>query len=298
MKPLPFTPIFIIGAPRSGTNLLRDLITSSPEFITWPCDEINGIWRWGNLTKNTDELQLVDCTPRVQKYIRRQFEKLWSSRAEEGSLYIVEKTCANSLRVEFIKKIFPEAKFIFLFREASAAVRSATKRWDGEFELKMSRYLHQKWKYTPGSAKLVLALQFFRSRLVNSLSYKEPLRYWGPLIKSLSDSAGLTSSEKASRQWCCCVEATLESLSSISHKNKSYISYQNLTLDSLGEVTRALNNLDLEYDMNLLKRGVSDIKINKIRRFTRLPVDLSYITKDRILRNEKAITELFSKDAG
>ena len=40
--------VVIIGAPRSGTNMLRDVLTSLPGFATWPCDEINLIWRHGN----------------------------------------------------------------------------------------------------------------------------------------------------------------------------------------------------------------------------------------------------------
>ena len=38
-------PVIIIGAGRSGTNMLRDLLAQLPQFSTWPCDEINYIWR-------------------------------------------------------------------------------------------------------------------------------------------------------------------------------------------------------------------------------------------------------------
>jgi len=48
-------PIIIVGAGRSGTNMLRDLLAQLPEFSTWPCDEINYIWRHGNRGFETDE---------------------------------------------------------------------------------------------------------------------------------------------------------------------------------------------------------------------------------------------------
>jgi len=35
------TDIIIVGAPRSGTNMLRDVLTSFDGVCTWPCDEIN-----------------------------------------------------------------------------------------------------------------------------------------------------------------------------------------------------------------------------------------------------------------
>ena len=41
-----FTPVIIIGAPRSGTNMLRDILTNFEGIETWPCDEINYIWTW------------------------------------------------------------------------------------------------------------------------------------------------------------------------------------------------------------------------------------------------------------
>ena len=41
-------PVVIIGAARSGTNMLRDVLVKLPGVGTWPCDEINYIWRHGN----------------------------------------------------------------------------------------------------------------------------------------------------------------------------------------------------------------------------------------------------------
>ena len=52
-----YKKLIIIGAPRSGTNMLRDLLCSIDGVGTWPCDEINYIWRHGNLKENTDEFK-------------------------------------------------------------------------------------------------------------------------------------------------------------------------------------------------------------------------------------------------
>ncbi len=53
--------VVIIGAPRSGTNMLRDVLTGLPGFTTWACDEINLTWRHGNRDHPDDEL---DARPR------------------------------------------------------------------------------------------------------------------------------------------------------------------------------------------------------------------------------------------
>jgi len=121
-----FKPIIIIGAPRTGTNMLRDIIGAQPGFATWPCDEINYIWRYGNSGFPTDELIPIQVTPSIRKYIRKQFQ-LVSKRYR--SVYVVEKTCANSLRLDFVELLFPEAIYINIIRDGRDAASSASKRW-------------------------------------------------------------------------------------------------------------------------------------------------------------------------
>ena len=55
--------LVIIGAPRSGTNMLRDVLTSFDGIGTWPCDEINYIWRHGNVRYPSDEIPADRATP-------------------------------------------------------------------------------------------------------------------------------------------------------------------------------------------------------------------------------------------
>lgn len=69
-------PIVIIGAPRSGTNMLRDALCQVSGPGTWPCDEINAVWRCGNGRHPTDELRLEHARPEVKRYIRRAFDRL------------------------------------------------------------------------------------------------------------------------------------------------------------------------------------------------------------------------------
>src|SRR5687767_12207692 len=94
-SPFSFRPIVIIGAPRSGTNMLRDALTSCDCAATWPCDEINAIWRHHNARFPSDELQPAQATHSVKRYVRNAFKRL---AHRTGAHLIVEKTCANSLR--------------------------------------------------------------------------------------------------------------------------------------------------------------------------------------------------------
>ena len=95
--------VFIIGAPRSGTNILRDTITKLDEFETWPCDEINHIWRHYNTRMYHDRFNKSHAKPKVKKYLTNKFKAV---KFKNQSKYLVEKTCANSLRIPFINEIF------------------------------------------------------------------------------------------------------------------------------------------------------------------------------------------------
>ena len=141
------TPLIIIGSPRSGTNALRDSLTSLDDFGTWPCDEINGIWKYKNHSSGYDNLSEIDLSEASLKYIRNQFINEWEALGRPK--YLVEKTTANSLRPEFVYSIFPNAKYIYIARNGSEVVKSATKRWNGEFEHDLLKYWLDKIKYTP-----------------------------------------------------------------------------------------------------------------------------------------------------
>ena len=60
--------VFIIGAPRSGTNMLRNILTNFDGVKTWPCDEINYILRHGNVRHPSDEFGVEHATPEVKQY--------------------------------------------------------------------------------------------------------------------------------------------------------------------------------------------------------------------------------------
>ena len=75
MSDLEFVPLVILGATRSGTNALRNSLISLPSLDTWPCDEINGIWKYRSLSYGYDSLSRNDLNCSKRKYIRSRFVK-------------------------------------------------------------------------------------------------------------------------------------------------------------------------------------------------------------------------------
>ena len=197
----PYQPLIIIGAGRSGTNILRDTLCQLSGFDTWPCDEINLIWRHGNVHFPTDRFDVEQANPKARDYIKRQFDKF---AHQHKSRFVVEKTCANSLRLPFINAIFPDAKFIYIVRDGRDVTVSALRRWKSSIEL---HYLVKKLKYVPLVDIPTYAVRFALNRLHQFRSGDGRMAVWGPRFAGMQDlveSAPLD--EVCAAQWVECVE--------------------------------------------------------------------------------------------
>lgn len=222
-KGFSFQPVIIIGAPRSGTNLLRDLLTQIDTWDTWDCDEINMIWRHGNVGKSNDVLDASHVSPKISNYIRGQFSKL---AKKNSSSVVVEKTCANSLRVDFIRAIFPEAKFIFIVRDGRAASLSAKKRWEAPIEV---GYTSKKIRFTPLTDVPYYAKKYLFNRIYQLFSKERRQFSWGPKFDGMDEWARKPDPlEVCAKQWSECVESSMNSFEKIDESNVFNMRYEDL----------------------------------------------------------------------
>src|SRR5690625_4081830 len=176
-----YQPIIIIGAGRSGTNMLRDILVKITGFVTWPCYEINYIWRHGNTSQETDEFESELATPEVQSYIRKSFQKISS---KNNYSHVVEKTCANSLRVGFVSRVLPNAKFIHIIRDGRDVVASSKKRWDAPLDIP---YIMKKARYVPLTDLPYYAFKYMWNRIYRILSNEKRLASWGPRFNGIDE---------------------------------------------------------------------------------------------------------------
>jgi hypothetical protein len=216
-------PVVIIGAPRSGTNLLRDLVCQAPGFGTWPCDEINLLWRHGNASYRDDALPPERATKDVTRHMRRRFADI--ARAT-GAATVVEKTCANSLRVAFVDRILPDARYLFIVRDGRDAVASAIGRFSAPVDW---RYTLRKLRYVPASDVPLYALQFARNRATRLARRDRRLAAWGPRFAGFAEFARSASvPEICARQWRECVELAARDLAAIGPARVLQLRYEAL----------------------------------------------------------------------
>jgi len=216
-------PVVIIGAPRSGTNLLRDLLCQARGFGTWPCDEINLLWRHGNARHPDDALPPAAATPAVVRGLRRGFADI---ARLTGARTVVEKTCANSLRVAFVDRVLPDARYLFIVRDGRDAAASAVRRFSAPMDW---RYTLRKLRYVPAGDVPRYALDFARNRATRLLHRDRRLAFWGPKFPGHADFARHAPvPEICARQWRECVESAARDFASIDPARVLELRYESL----------------------------------------------------------------------
>jgi len=120
-------PIFIVGAPRSGTQLLMSAIRASRHVRTWP-GEGHEVWEadyhpslrsWDSNVLNED-----DVVPEYAKRIRRRFFLNAGSRRR-----LLDKSPRNALKIPWVNAIFPHCRFLFMIRDGRDNVNSLINAW-------------------------------------------------------------------------------------------------------------------------------------------------------------------------
>jgi len=257
-------PVIIIGAPRSGTNMLRDALTELSGVGTWPCDEINYIWRHGNVRHPSDIFTAEMARSEVQNYIKHQFGKLAVSQALD---VIVEKTCASSLRVGFIDRIFPDAKYVFIVRDGMDVVGSAIKRWTADLDIP---YILRKARYVPPTDLPYYALRYFGHRLYRLISKEKRLALWGPAMDNIDELwEKYTLTEVCALQWQACVEESEYHFTSISTDRICRVKYEDFVRQPVMEFSKIVDFLGKQVPSHVnryLQENISSGSLGKGRK--------------------------------
>lgn len=258
-------PLIIIGAGRSGTNILRDLLTSLPGVGTWPCDEINYIWRSGHKSHPTDEFPREFASAGSARRIRRAFDRIAASQRAE---WVVEKTCANSLRVGFVDAIVPEALFVNIVRDGRDVVGSATVRWTAGLDL---RYLAAKARWVPPLDLPYYAWSYATNRLSAARRADRRLATWGPRFDGLQEILRRDGLEAAcAAQWARCVDSADMQLGAIDPHRVIKLTYEDLVEDPCSQLRRIAERMGSVPDEALLGRIASKVSRSSAGRWRTL----------------------------
>jgi hypothetical protein len=255
--------IFILGSPRSGTTLLGEILAGHPSIAYWP--EPYFVWDYHFRNAAHDERSQQDASLRVADQIRRDFTNY---RRKKSRDILVEKSPRSSLKIPFIHRIFPEARFIHILRDGRDATLSIHKQWqrrrqtaadpdkNGNFNYTRAfRLLPEFTAHQPYLTDKLKALWFeTHGRLWDRNKHLNRMRWngeigWGPRFKGWQDVyQKYTLLQFNAYQWLYCVRHIRRHWLSLADEHRLEIRYEELIQRPRQTLGRVLNFLGLQGD--------------------------------------------------
>ncbi|MGH2752513.1 MAG: sulfotransferase family protein [Actinomycetota bacterium] len=215
-------PVFIIGAPRSGTSMLYAILRRSSKLAHWP-GEAHEVWEadyhpalsgW-----SSNALAASDAHGEAARRIRRRFFLVTGSRKR-----LIDKTPRNALRVAFIDALFPDARYLFLTRDGRDNVNSLINAW------RTPRY------------------RTYALERPHSIPGVDP-KWWKFTLypRWQEDSSGPLELVCA-KQWTCSYDRALQGFGNIGRERWLQVSYEGLTDEPEAAVERIMDFLALPFE--------------------------------------------------
>ena len=224
-------PIVILSSPRSGSTLLFETLQRTRDVYTVGGEshiQIEGMQELHPAARDFESNALgadaarADVVARLRARFAMALRDRDGKAAPPGALRMLEKTPKNALRIPFLRRVFPDAHFIYLHRDPREVLSSMIEAWSsGKFRT---------YPRLPG--------------------WKGP--DWSLLlVPGWRELNGLPLPEIVARQWETCTRILLDDLSDVADDHVHRIRYDRFLSDPQGETRRLCRELDLTWDVEL-----------------------------------------------
>jgi LPS sulfotransferase NodH len=227
-------PLFIVSAPRSGSTLLFETLASSNEVATlggeahWLVEGMPEL-RPGAPGVDSNRLVAAQATEAVasriiSQVLERAQQRDGSPADADAPLRFLEKTPKNALRIPFFDRIFPDARFIFLWRDPRENISSIMEAWRA------------------GRWRTYRALEGFDGP-------------WSLLLPpGWRELNGRPLEQIAAHQWQAANDIVLDDLAALGRERWTSLSYEGLLADPEGAVRTLCDFAGIAPDAGLLAR--------------------------------------------
>lgn len=240
-------PIIVLGSPRSGTTALGEMLEVHSALHSLVEPRLT--WRYGNDAKS-DRLQPGDATSEIIAHIRRTFA---GHLRESGRRRLLEKTPSNALRVEFVLRVFPDAKIIHILRngvDASLSIRSFWQNAAHGVRVVRKGAIRQRWKEVQFSQLPYYALEVLRRVAPRGMTGAIGQNLWGPRLPGMRGMLrDLELLEVCALQWRTCVELACHAGAQLTAGQYREIKLEELNADAFAEL---LDFAGLEHEPEVL----------------------------------------------
>jgi hypothetical protein len=131
-------PVFIVSSPRSGSTLLFETLKRAPGLASIGSESHRLMETIPQISPashgwESNRLTAADATPEVIKLLRERFAEALITRdgapVTSWPARMLEKTPKNALRIPFLAAAFPEAHFVYLYRDPRPTLASMIEAW-------------------------------------------------------------------------------------------------------------------------------------------------------------------------
>ena len=225
-------PVIILSAPRSGSTLLFETLARAPGLYTIGNESHRIIEGWAGLGPErrghaSNRLLASDAGDAVARDLRAYFAG--SLRDRDGrpppagqAVRFMEKTPKNILRVPFLREVFPDARFVVLFRDPRAVLSSMMDAWRSG--------LFVTYRNLPGWQGLPWSLL---------------------LVEDRERVNGRPLEEIVAHQWARGMSTLLDDLEAVPAGQWMSVRHEDLVADPQRQVRRLCAALGLEWDLDI-----------------------------------------------
>lgn len=260
-------PIILLGNVRSGTSMTRELFEMHPSVTT--IREPRTVWMYADPGRPHDRFTEEDATPRVRRYIRKRF---LGFQRERGGLRLMEKTPSNLMRIPFVHKVFPEARYLYLIREPFANLSSSELKWQNPINRVR---LMQRLRETPKTQLHYYAWRLFWDRFSRRVLKRKHVSVWGVRYPGIyEDLTRMTVEEVIAKQWVECSRQSARDLEGIPDDLVYRVRYEDLVADPVNRFGDILRHFDLEPTSEMHQQIAEFVDPNRQNKWRRMDIDV------------------------
>jgi SAM-dependent methyltransferase len=142
-------PVFLVGAMRSGTTLLADMLGASPHVAHCPF-ELKDVWSYAGgipmaspKTRDHDcpECRAKDALPDMRERLIEAFEERIRAVPEKsGDAVLLNKNPHLCNKLELVMALFPDARIIWIYRHLPQVVASLKRLFADVYQRQKTRH--------------------------------------------------------------------------------------------------------------------------------------------------------------
>lgn len=264
-------PIILIGAARSGTTILGEVLSKHQDIAYWV--EPKYIWKVGKPDTGNDVRFSNEATPKRIRYIHKTF---FNFLKKQGKGRFLEKTPSNCFRIPFIDKVFPDAIYINIIRDGRDVSLSAFDKWTTKHDT--SAYKRRlSIKEIPPFDLPFYAFEFL-NLFVGQKFWPNKLKKWGPMTPSISKMTSKSIEEACAFQWSESTTKSLKDLSEIEGDRVLTIRYEDFITNTNSVLDKVLMHCDLPQSPAVYDFAQGKIKSSNSKKWQK-PQNEDFITK-------------------